>query len=292
MTAFRGSTALLPARHVSFVIKQRNMINRPPKDWNDKDAWDRYFDAELMTGPARSYPDFIVLRFLSFAQEKRGRIWFPGCGLDPYPYTYGQQGCKVLGTDFSSVAVRYQQRRAAAFLKENESAKVQGAFAVAEHDFTQAAPDGEFDVVINCRAFQGLSSGAMRAAAGHFYASLRAGGACIIDTMNVQGLDRNLIEDSLIAAGFYIPFQKSERWYRQELDSTGIVYGMVLGRPHIPARDQYSPEHFSELAKRDQQILDSFRVEYETRRQDEATEVHAIVNDPATIVAHVVYATG
>src|SRR5262249_1338288 len=149
--------------------------------------------------------------------EKGGRIWFPGCGLDPYPKAYAERGCNVLATDFSSVAVRYQQRLAEAFSEENPSAKDRGAFAVAEHDFTQGAPDGEFDVVINCRGFQGLSSGAMRAAAGHFHAALRPGGASIIDTMNVQGDDRNLIEDSLMAAGFFIPFQKSERWYRQQL---------------------------------------------------------------------------
>lgn len=268
------------------------MTNSPPKNWDDKDAWGRYFNAELSAGRTSPYPDPIVLRFLSFAHEKGGRIWFPGCGLDPYPNTYAERGCKVLATDFSPVAVKYQQRLAAAFLKENESAKVQGAFAVAEHDFTQGMPDRNFDVVINCRAFQGLSHDAMRAAAGHFYAALRPGGACIIDTINVQGHDRNLIEDSLIAAGFCIPFEKSERWYRQQLDSTGIVYGMVLGRPHVPFHGQYPPERFSELAKRDQRILDSFRVEYERRQQDEAAEVNAVVNDPATIVVHVVYATG
>jgi hypothetical protein len=101
-----------------------------------------------------------------------------------------------------------------------------------------------------------------------------------------------LIEDSLLAAGFYISFQKSERWYRQQLDSSGIVYGMLLGRPRIPNRDQYPPERFRELAERDQQILDSFKAEYQRRREDEAAEVNAIVNDPATIVAHVVYPTG
>ena len=217
------------------------MTHSPPKDWNDKDAWDRYFNAELLAGRTPSDPDFIILRFLSFVHEKGGRIWFPGCGLDLYPYTYAQPGCKVLATDFSSVAVR-QERLAADFLKKNESARVQGTFAVAEQDVTQYAPDGEFDIVINSRAFQGLSSNAMRAAAGHFYTALRTGGACIIDTINVQGHNRDLIEDSLIAAGFYIPFHKSERWYRQQLDSTGIVYEMVLGRPHIPNRDQYPGE--------------------------------------------------
>ena len=67
---------------------------------------------------------------------------------------------------------------------------------------------------------------------------------------------------------------------------------MVLGRPHIPAGDQYPPDHFNELAKRDQQILDSFRVEYERRHQDEADEVNAFVNNPKTVIAYVVYPTG
>jgi len=133
----------------------------------------------------------------------------------------------------------------------------------------------------------------MRAAAGHFYAALRPGGACILDTMNVQDSHRrNLIEDSLIAAGFFVPFQKSERWYRQQLDSTGIVYAMVLGRPHIPARRQYPPERFGEFAERDQKILDSFRGEYERRLQDETAAVNTICSNPTSRVAHVVYATG
>ena len=268
------------------------MTNSPPKDWEDKDAWDCYFNEELAAGRTSPHPVHIVLRFLSFAHEKGGRNRSPVADFNPYPYTYAERGCSVLATDFSSVAVRYQQRLALALVKENKSATAQGTLAVAEQGFTQDKPDGEFDVVINSRAFQGLSASAMHAAAEHFYAALRPGGACIIDTMNVQGHDRNLIEDGLIAAGFYIPFQKSERWYRRQLDSTGIVYGMVLERPHIPARGQYPQERFAELAKRDQQILDSFRGEYERRLENEAAEVNAIVIVPATIVAHVVYATG
>jgi hypothetical protein len=293
------------------------MMNSPPINWEDKDAWDCYFDAELSATHRISFDSApIVLRFLSFAQEKGGRVWFAGCGLDRYPYTYAGRGCNVLATDFSPVAVRYQQRLAADFLKQNKAAHVQGTLtarwlvmcrrmlrqnkaahvqgtlAVVEHDFTHYKPDGEFDVVINIRAFQGLSASAMRAAAGNFYAALRPGGACIIDTMNVQGPRRNLIEDGLMAAGFYIPFQKSERWYRLQLVSTGIVYWMVLERPHIPNANQYPQAQFTEFAKRDQQILDSFRGEYERRLKDEEAEAKAMVSDPATIVAHVVYATG
>ena len=108
----------------------------------------------------------------------------------------------------------------------------------------------------------------------------------------VQGDRRNLLEDSLIEAGFYIPFQKADRWHRQQLDGSGIVYAMVLGRPRIPAHGQYPPERFRELAERDQRILDSFEAQYERMRQDEADEVKAIVDNPKTVVALVVYATG
>lgn len=115
------------------------MINSPPIHWEDRDAWDRYFNAELSATDRISFDSApIVLRFLSFAQEKGGRVWFAGCGLDPYPYTYAGRGCNVLATDFSPVAVRYQQRLAAGFLKENKSAHVQGTLAVAECQFSDA----------------------------------------------------------------------------------------------------------------------------------------------------------
>ena len=268
------------------------MSNGPPKDWNDRDAWDRHFEAELSEGRILADPDPIIRRFLSYAREKGGRIWFPGCGLDLYPKTYAEQGCRVLATDFSSVAVRVQQHLAEAFLGHKDSTRTEGTFDVLEHDFTQNPPGGEFDLVINCRAFQGLSPTAMRAAAGNFHAALRVGGACIIDTINVQGNDRNLIEDSLVFAGFYLPFLESQRRFQAQLDSTGIIYEMVLGRPLIPARDQYPPERFEQFRERDQEILDSLQDEFERECQEEADKVKDVVNDPATIVAHVVYATG
>jgi len=51
------------------------MTNRAPQDWDDKDGWDRYFNAKLSAGRTLGYVDTIVLRFLSFAHEKGGRIW-------------------------------------------------------------------------------------------------------------------------------------------------------------------------------------------------------------------------
>ena len=67
---------------------------------------------------------------------------------------------------------------------------------------------------------------------------------------------------------------------------------MVLERPCIPAEGQYPRDQFEELAERDQRILDSFQAEYERRLQEEEAAAEAIMRNPATIVAHVVYATG
>jgi hypothetical protein len=40
-----------------------------------------------------------------------------------------------------------------------------------------------------------------------------------------------------------------------------------------------------------EQAFNSFRAEYERRRNEEAAEVEATVTGPATKVAHIVYAT-
>jgi SAM-dependent methyltransferase len=265
------------------------MTAHSPENWEDRKAWDRFYEEQIAArGNSPPEAEFTTLRFLKFARHQGGRVWFPGCGLDAYPKTYAERGCSVLATDFSSVAVRYQQGIAAA-LGARGTAE---AFAVAEQDFTRETPDGEFDVVINCRAYQGLSASAMQAGAMHFFAALRAGGACVIDTINVQGLRRTLIEDALAGAGFYLPLQKSNRWYREQLDSTGILYWMVMGRPRIPYAKQYQAERFEEFRERDQRILDSLRAEYERRCKEEAAEVEATVRDPATKVAHIVYSTG
>ena len=68
---------------------------------------------------------------------------------------------------------------------------------VREQDFTADKPHGVFDAVINCRAFQGLSRPAISAAARHYFAALRPGGAGLIDTINVQGRRDDVLEDSL-----------------------------------------------------------------------------------------------
>jgi hypothetical protein len=280
----------------------------PPADWSDIGGWNRYLQAKGSDGPF-NVPTLIgaqgwqSVRFLSFVKERGGRVWFPGCGIDPGPRFYAYVGCAVLATDFSPVAVRVQQKFAAlapetmfadwsSFVDSNALFERSGRFEVAGHDFTTGTPTGVFDVVINCHAFQGLSPTAMNAAGRHFYAALRPGGAAIMDTINVQGKARDVLEDSLIDAGFFIPFSASERWYRAQLERTGIIYEMVLGHPLIPYCEQCPAKHFHKDADRDRNILESFRAEYEARLAAEEPSVRVVLDSPETIVAHVVYATG
>jgi len=266
--------------------------NDPPQDWGDKDGWDRYFRAELEAGRTSPYPHFVVLRFLSYVQNRGGRVWFPGCGLDPYPRTYAEHGCHVLATDFSPVAVSFQNWIAEGFREDEGPTEAKGVLVVAEHDFVQNPIDEKFDVVINCSAFDGLSPDAMLAAARHFHAALRTGGACLIDTLNTRDDQMNLMEDSLLAAGFFVPHHTSKRWYREQLEATGIGYGMVLGHPHVLAHNKYPRWRYTKFAERDQKILNGLHAQYLLRCQDEADKVQERMKDPTTIVARIIGSSG
>lgn len=268
------------------------------------EGWNRCLKAGSSEGPfgvptaigARGWES---VRFREFARHLGGRVWFPGCGTDPGPRFYAYVGCTVMATDFSPAAVRVQQHFAglapqsmfvewSSFAESNRPIENSGRFDVAD-DFVACLPPGVFDVVVNCSAFQGLSPSAMRAAAKHFFADLRAAGVAIIDTINVR---RDALEDSLMDAGFFLPFTASERWYRNELENTGIAYGMVLGHPHARYDGQNPRERSKKDTERDREILESFRTEYEARHTAEEFFVKAAMSRPETIVAHVIYNTG
>lgn len=280
-----------------------------PVDWRDKKEWDRYHHqrscAIPFEVPARvGAPGWESVRFLDLVRATGRRIWFPGCGTDVGPRFYAGLGYKVLATDFSPVATRVQRKLAAlppervftgwaAFVRQSDAPiEASGQLDVAEHDFTTGAPNGVFDVMINRRAFQGLSASAMLQGARNFFAALRPGGVAIIDTMNVQGDLRNVIEDSLATAGFFLPFSDSERWYRTQLASTRIPFGMIMGRPRVRYNRQNSSKSSMAAWEHDQIVLDSFAEEYKARLEAERPFVEEISRSAETIVAHVIYATG
>ena len=279
-----------------------NVPPQPPQDWTDVDAWDRYLRAQARAAAPRA-DDILSLRFAPMVLREGGRLWVPGCGVDRGPALYAALGCRVTVTDVSPFAIGWQAALAAqpgariargwkAFTDANQLVPAPGSFDALRQDFTRELPDGEFDVVINCRAFSQLAPDVQRRAARSFARALRPAGHLIVDTLNVQGDERTVLEASLLDAGFFIPGQEAERWYREQLAATGIVHAMVLGRPMIPRGDQYPPDEFAACARRDQAILASFRAAYEARVDAAVPEAQRRLADGVTRIAHVLYATG
>ena len=177
----------------------------------------------------------------SFRENKLSRVWFPGSGTSLAPRVFAQLGFDVLSSDFSPVAVAVQESIAVAPLPAEVTAMLEGLdrhapskLATKKHDFRMpldaVAP---FDVVLNVRAFQGLSRDDMPLVAAGHCAALRAGGWAIFETMNVQGEARNQLETVLLNAGFFLPLYDTERWYRAKLKATGIDHVMILSLIHI-----------------------------------------------------------
>jgi SAM-dependent methyltransferase len=274
----------------------------PPEDWSDLHGWDRYLRSQAGETPD-SADDILSLRFVPLVIREGGRVWIPGCGVDRGPALYAALGCSVTATDISPFAIEWQERLAArppsrvtrgwrSFTRSNDLVPAPGRFRAIVQDFTVERPEGPFDVVINCRACSQLEPDAQRRAAHSFATSLRPAGHLVVDTLNVPGPGRNLLEDNLLAAGFFIPGRDAERWYRDRLEATGIIYALVLGRPHIPLRDQYPPHEFEARKKQDQATLDSFGAEYQARLDAAVPEARRRLEDGVTRIAHVIYSTG
>jgi SAM-dependent methyltransferase len=277
-------------------------VTTPPEDWTDVQGWNRYLRSQAHDTP-KSADDIPSLRFAPFVIREGGRVWIPGCGVDRGPALYAALGCDVTATDIAPFAISWQERLSTrpparvvpdwkVFTENNGLVPAPGRFHAFVQDFTKGGLTGPFDVVINCRAYSQLEPDTQARAARHFAQSLRPGGHLVIDVLNVQGEARNTLEDNLLGAGFFIPGHDAERWYRDRLDATGIVYAMVLGRPMIPQRGQY-PAHGLEARKQeDQAMLESFRAEYEARIDAAVPEAKRRLDDGVTKIAHVVYSTG
>ncbi len=157
------------------------------------------------------------------------------------------------------------------------------------HDVRTLFPEAEFECVLNIRAFQILEGESLAAAARTHFSALRPGGEAFFDTQNVQGHDRNVLEDALLAAGFFLPGYEAERWYRSALAATGIRFNFILGRPMCPFAQG---EEEKAARDRDQEVLESFRLEYEQRGERERTVTESVRSDPATRTATIIYNTG
>jgi len=258
-----------------------------PRDWDDHTGWDRYYRAcSLQKGePFLSITDIFALFHIEETIKRlkeRGwkKCWFPGCGISSFPRLYAAYGFHVWGTDISQAAVEYQQ---------SLPAPTEGELHFFVHDFRCDPPETEFDFIENQRAFQGLSRLSMGKAARCYFQSLKPGGHAYFDTINVRGRPKTTIEEVLSEAGFHIPCYRSDCWYRDTLDSTGIEYAFGWNAPYAVEGSGL----FGGLRRRFQQKkLDRYHVEYCMRQQREADETEALWSDGKTRVAHVLYNTG
>jgi hypothetical protein len=278
-----------------------------PENWDSSDEWNQYWASQSNIKPVAQSWEFWSeqpeMRLLDFVKgQSQRKIWFAGCGIDIAPILYAYAGCNVLATDISPAAIEILQNinhcKITDLISDFEEMNAAGSLNKEEvthprlmiHDFREPLSEDDFDVVFNIKAYQGLPPASMRQSATTFYQALKVGGNAVFYTQNIQGERRNKIEDSLIDAGFYIPYNKSERWYRDKLDSTGIVYAMILGRP-MPQWGEYG-DRKSERAAQDREILRSFDDEYRQQQENESSEVKEVLESNQAKIARVIYNTG
>ncbi len=285
-----------------------------PDNLDDHVAWEQYYQAYLSSINHTVESDnwdkiknWQTLSYLGVAlHSKERKVWFPGCGLDITPFIYSHAGCRVFGTDISAYLINFLNELAT----ENIEALIENHEAFAKelkdhgfefehlkprfltHDFRESFAEGKFDLIVNKKSFQLLPQESLKKASKTFFEATTVGGKAIFITLNVQGERRSIIEDHLIEAGYYIPGNKTERWYRNVLDATGILYAMVLGRAVVPQWGQYDDKGGEEQATKDKEILRAYDKEYLDRKKTEQQEDECVLHDGKTKLAYVIYNTG
>jgi hypothetical protein len=280
---------------------------KPPQVWSDAAGWDAYHRKERPNiDKVEKYDLEHALRFVRNVYETpHQRIWFAGCGVELGPWLYANLGCDVVATDISPWAITFQNEllyedpmevleKLPNVLKEMELPKARNFIhpAIFVHDMRTKMPMAAVDMVVNRRAFHGFSQEEKEEVAGVYFEAMHPGGLLICDTLNVQGEDRNMIENALLKAGFFIPGVEADQWYRQQLSATGIEYAMVLGNPIIPQWGQYKDKGGKEQEAKDKEILRGYREEYYARKQANALRDKEVFRDGVDKLGIVIYSTG
>lgn len=274
-----------------------------PENWADHEGWERYYSSLYPAGDFEgrsSNTGSIALRDIGrFASELRNAkaetVWIPGCGVSLLPKVLSQLGFDVFATDISPTAIEFQTsddpriQNLVAKALSSESI-VDGRLVVEVHDLAKIYRSDYFDLVLNVKAIQGFDSDAITLIASSHYTALKPGKQAIFDTMNVQGDRRNNLEAALVDAGFVVPFFELNRWYRSELDKTGLPYVFVLGNPIIPWHGDYAENESKRDA--DMEILRSITTKFYERQQADLEAENEKLRDPAAKIATVIYSTG
>lgn len=277
---------------------------KKPKDWHSRQGWENYFASLIQSGSyldeAKHTGSISFDRLPQFITELKTNefknIWVSGCGVSLMPKLLAKGGLNVHATDISSSAVAFQQNndnpKVFALIEKSEvSADGLGSLTAEVHDFTQPYLENHFDFIINVKAIQGFERDVMRQIAKVHYDALKPSRQAIFDTMNVQGERREMLEKSIVDAGFFLPFYELNVWYRAKLNETGLPHVFVLGQPMIPRTGEYADDEAK--WQNDIQILREIAAEFREKQQAEAETVKKhFAEHPKTKTANIIYSTG
>ncbi len=279
------------------------MVNQMPDNWADHDSWEKYYSSIYPVGEFEKQSlntGSISLRDIgTFASElseaKIETIWIPGCGVSLLPRVLSRLGFKVFATDISQSAIKFQtadDERIRGLVEkavQSESSSL-GTLSAEIHDFTKNYKNDYFDMVLNVKAIQGFDRETIASIAASHFNALKPGKQAIFDTMNIQGERRSRLEAALVDAGYVVPFYELNRWYRTELDKTGLPYLFVLGNPIIPWHGDYADNEKKRDA--DMEVLRTITRKFHDLQQEQSDAENQKLRDPKARIATVIYSTG
>lgn len=274
-----------------------------PDDWNNHEGWEKYFGSLYPDGDFANECNWIGSISLdsieTFAKELNEgnvkKIWFAGCGISLFPKALAQRGFEVYATDVSPTAISFQNSddnkiQDLIDKKINSEIDKSGSLNAEIQDFRQSYKNEFFDLIINTRAFQGFDKETMQEVAKTHFDGLKPSKQAIFDTINVQGERREMFEQSLVDAGFLIPFYELNLWYRSQLNKTKLPYVFVLGNPIIPWHGEYSDN--AEKREQDMKILQEITRVYREKQQQELETEKEKLKNPIAKIASIIYSTG
>ncbi|MEZ6046794.1 MAG: hypothetical protein R3C11_14690 [Planctomycetaceae bacterium] len=277
-----------------------------PLDWDDHAGWESFYVAVFGDEDELNYrvtdtgsfsfnrlnPLFDELHCLGY-----NRIWFPGCGFSPLPRIFVEAGFDVVATDIAEAALSLQRSNRdfiESRLEEDDldfPRSDKGDLTLLLHDFRTPLDIEPVDAIFNIKAIQALPPISMRDALKCHYEVLRPGGNAVFDTMNVQGDRRDLLEDTIVSVGFYLPLYQLQKNYRAKLAATGIPYAIVLGQPRIMTGQGYPYSYKSPEYDRDHNILAELYREFISQADEEFEREQQFVDETAKR-ASIIYSTG
>ncbi len=274
-----------------------------PDNWNDHEGWEKHFASLYPNGNFADECIWIGSISLdgiesvanNLNEKKVQKIWLPGCGTSLLPRALSQRGFEVYATDISPTAVRFQiseDDRIQRLIDEKVKLEIDksGTLQAEIQDFRQPYKKEFFDLIINTKALQGFDKDTLATVAQVHFDALKPSNQAIFDTINVQGERRELLEESLVNAGFLIPFYELNRWYRNKLNDTKLPYVFVLGNPIIPWHGIYADD--KNRREQDMEILREITNEFRERQQAELKFEQKKLEQPDGKLASIIYSTG